>query len=354
MKPFISVIIPCRDEADFLARSLDSILQNGYPADRLEVIVADGMSTDGTREQLDAYSAGDPRVVRIDNPARVTPVALNLAIAASRGEIIVRVDAHSALSPGYLSKAVDYLQSSGAWNVGGSMITLAEGDGPFAEPIRLVLSHRFGVGNSHFRTGATEPRWVDTVFGGCWPREVFARVGGFNEQLVRSQDMEFNRRLGRAGGKILLAPDLESRYWARANLSYFARHNWLNGMWAVLPFAYSEGAPVSLRHLVPLAFVASLAASLAASAVSHHLAVLPLLVAGPYAAVTIAVSCALALRTGSLRNAFLLPVAFASLHWVYGAGSLWGAARLAGILAGRTWRGLERKALLAQEHKETL
>ena len=89
------------------------------------------------------------------------------------------------------------------------MRTIAEGDGPFAEPIGLVLTHRFGVGDSHFRTGSDQARWVDTVFGGCWPREVFTRVGGFNEQLVRTQDMEFNLRLGRAGGRILLAPDLE-------------------------------------------------------------------------------------------------------------------------------------------------
>ena len=164
------------------------------------------------------------------------------------------------------------------------MHTIAEGDGPFAEPIRLVLTHRFGVGNSHFRTGSNVPRWVDTVFGGCWPREVFRRVGGFNEELVRSQDMEFNVRLRRAGGRILLAPDLESHYWARANLSYFVRHNWANGIWAVLPFAYTQGSPVRLRHLVPLAFVLSLVCSVLALFVSARLRALPLLVLGPYLA----------------------------------------------------------------------
>ncbi len=335
MKPFVSVIIPCRNEAAFLARSLDSVLRNDYPPERMEVIVADGMSNDGTREQIEAYAVRDSRVRLVDNPARITPAALNRAIEASRGEIILRVDAHSAICQDFLSKAVGHLESTGAWNVGGIMHTVAEGNGPFAEPIRLVLTHRFGVGNSHFRTGTKIPLWVDTVFGGCWPREVFRTVGGFNESLVRSQDMEFNVRLRRAGGKILLAPDLESSYWARANLSYFIRHNWANGVWAVLPFAYTEGSPVRIRHLVPLLFVLSLAISGLTALLSSRLVALPLLVLVPYLAVNLAVSGALGLKTVSIRNALLLPVAFASLHWVYGAGSLCGSLRLVYILLGR-------------------
>jgi succinoglycan biosynthesis protein ExoA len=334
VKPFVSVIIPCRNEAAFLARSLDSVLHGDYPRDRMEVIVADGMSSDGTREQIEAYSSLDSRVRMVDNPACITPAGLNRAIEASRGEIILRVDAHSAISSDYISRATGHLEATGAWNVGGVMHTIAEGDGPFAEPIRLVLTHRFGVGNSHFRTGSRDPRWVDTVFGGCWLREVFRCVGGFNENLVRSQDMEFNVRLRRAGGRILLAPDLESRYWARANLAYFVRHNWANGVWAVLPFAYSEGLPVRIRHLVPLAFVVSLSLSMLAL-FSTRMAPLPLLVLGPYLAVNLAVSCVLGFRTRSARNALLLPIAFASLHWVYGAGSLWGAARLSSVLLSR-------------------
>lgn len=352
MRPFVSVIIPCRNEAAFLMRCLDSVLQNDYPLDRMEVIVADGMSSDGTREQIEAYAGRDSRVRLVDNPARITPAALNRAIEASRGEIILRVDAHSAICQDFISKAVGHLGATGAWNVGGLMRTIAEGNGPFAEPIRLVLTHRFGVGNSHFRTGSKIPRWVDTVFGGCWPREVFRTVGGFNESLVRSQDMEFNVRLRRAGGKILLAPDLESSYWARANLSYFIRHNWANGIWAVLPFAYTEGSPVRIRHLVPLAFVLSLAISVLATVFSSRLVILPLLVLGPYLAVNLAVSGALGLKTRSVRNTLLLPIAFASLHWVYGAGSLWGSLRLAYVLLGRRMHASRHKPFSVGDLKE--
>ncbi len=332
MKPFVSVIIPCRNEVKYLGRCLDSILRNSYPADRMEVLVADGMSNDGTRELIDGYSSRDARVRRVDNPKRITPCALNLAIGAAHGEILVRIDAHSSISETYVERAVFYLETTEASNVGGTMHTIAQGDGPFAEPIRMVLTHRFGVGNSHFRTGSAEPRWVDTVFGGCWRKEVFARVGGFNEDLVRSQDMEFNTRLARAGGKILLAPDLETEYWARADLKYFVEHNWANGVWAILPFAFTQGSPVRLRHLIPLAFVSALLGSLALAPFAWWLA---LLVAGPYLAVNFVVSGMLGVRTRSVRNALLLPVAFASLHWVYGAGSVWGAVRLAATLLRR-------------------
>jgi succinoglycan biosynthesis protein ExoA len=354
MKPFVSVIIPCRNEVKFLGRCLDSILRNTYPRERMEVLVADGMSGDGTRELVRAYAARDERVRLIDNPQRITPAALNRAIAAARGEVIVRVDAHSSIGLDYIAKAIHYLATTEASNVGGTMHTIAEGSGPFAEPIRIVLTHRFGVGNSHFRTGTAEPRWVDTVFGGCWPKEVFARIGGFNEQLARSQDMEFNQRLTRSGGKILLAPDMETRYFARADLAYFVRHNWANGVWAILPFAYTEGAPVRLRHLVPLLFVASLLASLLLAPLAWWL---PLLAAGPYFAVSCAVSIEQAVKTRSLRNGLLLPLAFASLHWVYGAGSLWGVFKLARIKFRKSSPPLQAVPdvpFISLEHKETL
>lgn len=338
MKPFVSVIIPCRDESDYLGACLDSILDCGYPRDRMEVLVADGMSRDGSRELAQSYAARDARVRSIDNPRRITPAALNRGLKESRGDVIVRLDAHSTVSPGYLSCAVECLESSGASNVGGVMHTATRDHGLFAEPIRLALTSRFGVGNSHFRTLSGEGRgsrdllWVDTVFGGCWPREVFTRIGGFNERLERSQDIEFNLRLRRAGGKILLTPAMECRYYARATLPSFLRHNWSNGVWAVLPFAYAPGIPVRWRHLVPLALVGALGL---AALVSPQLPWFPALVLGPYLAVSLAVSLTVAWKKRRPSFALLLPVAFASLHFPYGAGSLWGALRVLGVLTRR-------------------
>jgi cellulose synthase/poly-beta-1,6-N-acetylglucosamine synthase-like glycosyltransferase len=320
MPPFVSVIVPCRNEAGFLPHCLDSILGSDYPAHRMEVLVADGRSEDGSRALIEAYAARDARVRRVDNPQRVTPAALNRGIETSRGDIVMRLDAHATIAPDYIRSAVEALRVWKADNVGGAMKTCPRSPGLFAEPIRIVLTHRFGVGNSRFRTGAREPEWVDTVFAGCWPREVFERVGLFNEKLERSQDMEFSQRLRRAGGKILLVPSIESRYYARSTLASFWRHNWANGVWAVLPMAYCDALPVRLRHLIPLAFVASLAASAFAR--------VPLLVAGPYIVANLACSIGAAARQRDLTLAWRLPIVFAALHLAYGTGSLWGALRV--------------------------
>ena len=328
MREFVSVIIPCRNESAFLGACLDSVLAADYPRERMEVVVADGMSEDGTRELIERYTARDARVRRVDNPQRITPVALNRAVAASRGEIILRLDAHAEMAPHHISRAVDYLRSSAADNVGGGIETVARDRGPFAEPIRMVLAHRFGVGNSHFRTGAAAPRWVDTVFGGCWRREVFDRLGGFNEKLVRGQDLEFNLRLRNSGGRILLAPDLETRYYARATLPSFWRHNWSNGVWVLLAFAFSEVMPVRLRHLAPLAFVCALGLGTAAVGFAHW--ILPA-IALPYLALNLGASTQAAWRERNWKLLFLLPVTFLSLHVPYGAGSLWGALQAAAI-----------------------
>ena len=329
--PFLSVIIPCRNEASYLGPCLDSILDCGYPRERMEILVADGLSQDGTRELAESYAQRHTQVRIIDNPRRITPAALNRALEQAHGEIVARLDAHATVSPGYFSRAVECLASSGAANVGGRMHTLTRDRGPFAQPILIALTSRFGVGNSRFRTGASEPEYVDTVFGGCWPREVFSRIGRFNERLERSQDIEFNLRLRRAGGKILLTPAMESRYWARASLLYFLRHNWDNGVWAVLPLAYSRGLPVRWRHLVPLGFAAALTGSLLAA---HWKPWLAALVAGPYLAANLGFSAAAAWRQRRASLLLLQPIAFASLHVPYGFGSLVASLRLPWLL----WR----------------
>jgi glycosyltransferase involved in cell wall biosynthesis len=327
MKPLLTVVIPCHNERAFLGRCLDSILQSDYPASRMEVLVADGLSSDGTRELIDRYAARDTRVRRIDNPDRITPAALNRAIDQARGEIVTRVDAHAAIAPDYLSSCVTYLENTPAANVGGAMRTLAQSDGPFAGPIVAALSHRFGVGNSYFRIGSDEPRWVDTVFGGCWRREVFTQVGLFNERLERSQDIEFSLRLKAAGLKTLLAPEIRSDYYARSDLRSFWKHNFVNGEWAVLPFVRSEIIPVRLRHLIPLAFAAALLGGAAVTPWSLW----PLgLVVLPYATAVAAASIDVALRARRVSYLLRMPIVFASLHLGYGIGSVWGIGRIVG------------------------
>jgi succinoglycan biosynthesis protein ExoA len=332
MKPFLSVLIPCRNEVRCLGRCLASVMASDYPADRMEVLVMDGASGDGTREVIAAWTASYQQIRLVENPRGTTPAALNRGLDAARGEVIARVDAHAALASTYFSRAVDYLESTGAESVGGRMRTRAQREGPWSGAVTAALTHPFGVGGSQFRTirrgPGEEPRWVDTVFGGCWRREVFERIGRFNERLERGQDMEFSQRLRRAGGRILLAPDLVSEYYARTELRSFWKHNWTNGVWAVLPYAYSQ-APVRARHLAPLA----LAFGILAAPMP-----LKLWMAAFYVAANLTASAQVAWTERNWRYLAQMPVAFASLHVPYGVGSLWGVVRLMAMVLGRKVR----------------
>ena len=334
MRPLVSVIVPCRNEAAFLERSIGSILASEYHG-QIEVVVADGMSVDGSRQILAAMAARDPRLRVIDNADRITPCALNRAIESSRGEFVVRFDGHAVMPRDYVARCVELLESSGADNAGGSIRTIAQTGGIFSEPIALALRSRFGVGNSVFRTAGGQPgaRSVDTVFGGCWRREIFSRIGGFNELLERGQDLEFNLRLRLAGGAIVLDPAIVCDYYARSGLARFWRHNFSNGVWAVLPFSLSEIVPVRTRHLIPLAFVVMLAAG----------AGLPLpwsiAVPGAYMCACAIASIRVAWTERRFAYLVLMPVVFASLHLAYGLGSAWGCLKL---MAGKFF---ERKGM---------
>ena len=326
--PFVSVVIPCRNEARFIGACLDSILGNDYPKDRLEVLVVDGMSQDGTSEIVKEYAKRYSCIRLLDNPKRITPAALNIGIARSSGEIIMRMDVHARVGTTYISRCVQALEDYRADNVGGIMRTHPRQETPIAKAIASSLSHPFGVGNSYFRISSKEPRWVDTIFGGCYRREVFDKVGLFNEGLARGQDLEFNLRLRKAGGRTLLVPDIVSYYYARSDMKSFWQHNWKNGVWAILPFLYSTIMPVRWRHLVPLAFVLGLLGSVVVATV--HPAGLWVLggIAGTYAIGNVAASVQVTLREKDVRYLVAMPVVFASLHVAYGLGSLWGLVKV--------------------------
>jgi glycosyltransferase involved in cell wall biosynthesis len=327
---FVSVLIPCRNEARFIGACLESVVRNTYPRASFEILVVDGMSTDGTRDIIVDLCRQYDCVRLVDNPRRITPAALNVGITAAKGDILIRLDAHATYDSEYLEKCVTTLQQSGADNVGGIWKVLPRSDGLLARGIAASLAHPFGIGNAHYRYAAgSEWQWVDTVPFFCCRREVFDRIGLFNESLPRGQDMEFSMRLAGAGGRTLLNPGIVSHYYARTEPRVFVRHNWTNGEWAIRPFAYSDVVPVAWRHLVPLAFVGGIVMSALIGLFSVPVRRLGQISLASYVLASVSASLSVARQQRDVRFVAVMPLVFAMLHVPYGAGSLWGLVELA-------------------------
>ena len=324
--PLVSVIVPCRNERRYIIACLESIRSNDYPADRLEVLVVDGRSDDGTRELLQDYSERWPGVQWLDNQARTAPAALNVGIQRSRGDVVMRMDAHCHYPKNYISVLVGWLERSGADNVGGAWRTLPGAGTPVARAIAAALSHPFGVGNAHFRLGIAEPKWVDTVPFGCYRRSVFGRIGLFDEELIRNQDDEFNQRLLRSGGRILLVPDATIDYFARDSIGKLARMYYQYGYFKPLA-AKKAGRVGTLRQAVPAAFVLFLMIILFLSIWKPGLGFAFLGAASAYLAGMI-VSGMTVVRRNGLRVAALTTVVFPVIHFSYAWGTLRGAMRI--------------------------
>jgi len=309
---FVSIIIPCRDEERYIAECLESVLNQDYPKDNLEVLVVDGRSTDKTREIVKNYTlnAKSYTLYLLDNPKIITPAAMNIGIKAAKGEIIIKMDAHSVYERDYVSKCVEHLIDSGADNVGGVLKAVPSKNTLAARAIAISLSHFFGAGGSYFRTGTDRPMEVDTVAFGCYWKKAFDKIGLYDERMAQIEDLELNYRLRRSGGKIMLFPDIKAAYYPSSdNLSSFLKHNFTDGIWATYPLKY--GFKVSLRHLIPLIFVLTLPLSI-----------------WPYILLSLFFSLQIALREKDFGLFFAMPLVFAIRHISYGFGSLVGLIKL--------------------------
>lgn len=320
--PFVSIIIPCRNEEKFIGKCLDSIIAQEYPKDKFEVLVVDGMSDDKTREIIKEYSKQHQYIKLLDNPRKIVPTALNTGIQNVQGEIIVRMDAHNIYEKDYVSKCVRYLQEYDVDNVGGICITLPGNNTLIAQSIAFSLSHPFGVGNAYFRIGSKEPKYVDTVPFGCYKREVFQRIGLFDEDLVRNQDDEFNLRLIKNGGKILLVPEIVSYYYARDSMRRLWKMYFQYGYFKPL-VVKKVGAVLTSRQLMPTILVGSLIVSGILSLLSNPFLLLFLILIFLYLTANMIASGSIALQKG-LKYIFALPIVFATLHFSYGIGYLKG------------------------------
>jgi succinoglycan biosynthesis protein ExoA len=324
-QPLVSVVVPCWNEAPFVAGFLDSVLAADYPADRLEILLVDGMSDDGTREIAGKYADRNAGLRLLDNPGRSKPVALNLGIRQSRGDVVIRLDVHADYPRDYIGRCVRGLLSHPeADNVGGVRHSEPRDGGLLGRAIALSTTDAFGAGNAKYRVGAAEPQWVDTVFGGCYRREVFDRIGYFDEALTRAQDREFNQRLRAAGGRILLLPDITCTYYARSDYREYCSWIFEAGYW---PFRASRevGRWIgSWRNLVPLGFVLATAGGAALSPFSPRVRRLTAAMLGAYGAAAVLFSARLARARRDPMLLAGLPVVFLTTHLGYGAGSVWG------------------------------
>ncbi len=306
--PTVSVVVPVLNEARHLRDAVSAILQQEYPRP-FRVCLAVGPSNDGTEDIAAELAAAEPRVMVVSNPTGRTPAALNLAFDATDSEIAVRVDGHSELSPGYIRRAVETLQRTGAVNVGG--VQWANGSTPFERAVAAAMTSRAGTGGARFHVGGAEGA-VDTVYLGVFRRQAVLDVGRFDERLTRNQDYELNIRLREAGGSIWFDPELRVAYTPRGSVRRLARQYFEYGQWkrAVLRLHPDS---LKLRQVAPVVITVAVAAGTLGAIVTPWTLVLPLGYLG---------TVALAAVLEDASNAPRIATALATMHLSWGAGFL--------------------------------
>ena len=325
-KKFVSIIIPCRNEEKFISQCLDSLINQDYPKDKLEILVIDGASTDRTKDVISSYTQKYKFIKLFENSRKTTPISMNIGIKNALGEIVTKTDAHTIYPQNYVSKSIKYLSEYKTACVGGIAKAMPKTNSLSAKAISLILSSRFGSGSS-FRTGVKKPQWADTAFGCFYKKEVFKKIGLYNENLIRSQDMEFNLRLKKAGGKILLVPEIVTRYYPKSTLKEFFKHNFTDGIWAFYPLKFK--VPLfKLRHLLPFFFILTLLVSGFISIFFKPFFFIFLSILGLYLIASLFFSFSIAIREKNLGLFFVLPLAFACRHFGYGLGSIFGFVKI--------------------------
>lgn len=318
----VSVVMPIYNEEKYIEKCIQSLLQQDYPLEDMEWIFVDGKSSDKTIEILDRYVKEYPDLIKVyQNPHKIVPYAMNIGISASKGIYIVRLDAHADYATDYISRCVFYLENTDADNVGGVIETKANGF--VGNAIAKMLSSKFGVGNSQFRTFG-DSGYVDTVPFGAFRRKVFRELGGYDERLIRNQDNEMNFRIRKNGGKIFMSTDIKLSYYCRDSIKGISEMAKKNGMWNVITMKLCPGS-MGIRHFIPLTFVGSIV-GLTVLGVFYRLfwwtLVLELFL---YSILNILFS----IKCGSMmRERLLLMILFPCFHISYGVGSVAGIAKL--------------------------
>jgi cellulose synthase/poly-beta-1,6-N-acetylglucosamine synthase-like glycosyltransferase len=316
----VSVVVPIRNEEPYIRVCLTSLLQQTYPKEQYEVIVLDGRSSDRSMEIVEELCCHHPNLRCLDNPAAIVPAAMNAGIRNSAGEIIIRADGHTVYPSDYLENCVKYLEDTGADNVGGPVLTVPTDSTFAARLVAAVLSNPFGVGNSRFRTTAVEG-YVDTVPFGAFRRELFDRIGLYNEKLVRNQDVDLNARIKKAGGKIYQTPALKTQYHPVGRFRQLLKQTFRESRWHVVTLRENVRS-LRPRHMAPAVFAFFLITLLPISFVSN-LGLIML------ACILVAHLIAGACAAGQSREygpvvVWALPCACFCFHLAYGLGTIAG------------------------------
>jgi glycosyltransferase involved in cell wall biosynthesis len=293
----VSIICPVYNEEKYIRYCIDSILSQDYQKGDFEVLFVDGNSTDATVKIIEEYIKDHQFIRLIHNPDRIIPVAINLGINASRGDIIIRLDAHATYPVNYISVLVNKIIELNADNVGAPWKINVLNKNSKTLAIREVLSNRVGVGNSVFRIGINKVKEVDTVPFGCWKRDIFSKVGFFDVRLVRNEDLELNKRIKKNGGRIYIVPDTYCVYYARETFKKVAKNAYDNGKWNILTIFYTRDmASLSMRHYIPVVFLFSLSLPFAFMPISFLVVYIPVFSLCAYLLLIIITSASLAIK----------------------------------------------------------
>lgn len=320
--PSISIIIACRNEEKFISKCIDSIIRQGYPKNKLEVLVVDGTSTDKTREVVKEYIPFHPFIRLLENPRKVTPSAMNIGIRNSKGDVIIFVNAHSILDKSFLEYNIDYLNRTNADAVGGMLHAIHETSSLVAQAIPLATDSFFGAGGKRYRSRLKEGFVKDTLPYCAYRREVIDKIGWIDEELIRDQDEEFNYRILKKGGKIYYTPHIKSYLFIRPSLKKLWKQHFQYGYFKPL-VAQKVGGLLTWRQTIPSLFVGSLILAGILSFFTRYAWWGFLFILGSYIATNIFFSSLLSVKEG-LKLFLLIAASFATLHFSYGIGYIKG------------------------------
>ncbi len=324
----VSVICPIYNEEKYITKCIESVLEQDYPTEDLEILFVDGLSTDKTRKIVSDYATRYNQIRLLDNPHRIVPYAMNIGIKAAKGDIIIRLDGHVEYPTNYISKCVHYLMTlPNAENVGGVCQTLPCNERNVSQAIAIALSTGFGMGNSSFRIGSTEIRKVDTVPFGCFRKSLFERIGYYDLELIRNQDDELNGRIIKNGGTIYLIPEIKTKYFSRDKICKIRRMFYQYGLYKPL-VNKKLGSPATARQFVPLLFLLGIVLGGILSAFSIYIMYIYFAVLALYLAIGLFIGCKYAVKYRRPMLTLLMPYVFANVHLSYGYGYLRGIYKI--------------------------